>query len=57
MREYCQKLTNINPKTYEPILARHYQIFDRSQTGLLGLISIVGVKYTTARDVASTINN
>ncbi|MGB3511732.1 MAG: FAD-dependent oxidoreductase [Microcoleaceae cyanobacterium] len=49
--------TNINPKTGEPILAKHYQIIDHSQTGLLGLISVVGVKYTTARDVAEKVVN
>ncbi|NEQ76191.1 MAG: glycerol-3-phosphate dehydrogenase/oxidase [Okeania sp. SIO2D1] len=49
--------TNINSKTGEPILAKHYQIFDHSQTGLLGLISVVGVKYTTARDVAEKVVN
>ncbi|NET12309.1 MAG: glycerol-3-phosphate dehydrogenase/oxidase, partial [Okeania sp. SIO1H6] len=30
---------------------------DHSETGLLGLISIVGVKYTTARDVAEKVVN
>ncbi len=49
--------TNVNPKTGEPVLAKHYQIFDHSQTGLLGLISVVGVKYTTARDVAEKVVN
>ncbi|MGD1712230.1 FAD-dependent oxidoreductase [Dapis sp. BLCC M172] len=49
--------TNVNPQTGEPILAKHYQIFDHSQTGLLGLISLVGVKYTTARDVAEKVVN
>ena len=48
---------NINPKTGEPVLAKHYQIFDHSQTGLFGLISVVGVKYTTARDVAEKVVN
>jgi glycerol-3-phosphate dehydrogenase len=33
-------------------LARHYQIRDHGNEGVKGLISVVGVKYTTARDVA-----
>ena len=49
--------TNVNPKTGEPVLAKQYQILDHSQTGLLGLISVVGVKYTTARDVAEKVVN
>ncbi|NEP88150.1 MAG: glycerol-3-phosphate dehydrogenase/oxidase [Okeania sp. SIO2C2] len=49
--------TNVNPKTGELVLAKHYQILDHSETGLLGLISIVGVKYTTARDVAEKVVN
>ena len=44
--------TSINAKTGEPLLAKHYQIKDYSEEGLSGLISVVGVKYTTARDVA-----
>lgn len=33
--------------------AKHYKIFDHAQTdGVDGLISVLGVKYTTARDVA-----
>jgi glycerol-3-phosphate dehydrogenase len=33
--------------------AKHYQIYDHTQTDKIdGLISILGVKYTTARDVA-----
>ena len=44
--------TSINAKTGEPLLAKHYQIKDYSEEGLSGLISVLGVKYTTARDVA-----
>ena len=36
----------------EPILAKHYQISASTPSGLTGLISVVGVKYTTARNVA-----
>ncbi len=43
---------SINAKTGEPLLAKHYQIKDYSEEGLSGIISVVGVKYTTARDVA-----
>jgi glycerol-3-phosphate dehydrogenase len=42
--------TSIDPNTGEPHLAKHYQIQDYSKVS--GLISVVGVKYTTARDVA-----
>lgn len=44
--------TSINLQTGEPVLAKHYQIEDYARVGLSGLISVVGVKYTTARDVA-----
>ncbi len=44
--------TGVDPQTGEPLLAKHYQLRDRSHEGLPGLISVVGVKYTTARDVA-----
>lgn len=33
-------------------LARHYQIHDHRKDGVKGLVSVVGVKYTTARFVA-----
>jgi glycerol-3-phosphate dehydrogenase len=44
--------SDFNTKTGEPVLSKHYQLRDHSQEGLNGLISVVGVKYTTARDVA-----
>jgi len=38
----------------EPVLANHFSIIDHARNDALeGLISIVGVKYTTARDVAA----
>jgi glycerol-3-phosphate dehydrogenase len=38
-------------------LARHYEIHDHRKDGVDGIVSVVGVKYTTARDVAEkTIN-
>jgi glycerol-3-phosphate dehydrogenase len=33
-------------------LAKHYRIRDHQDEGVKGLISVIGVKYTTARDVA-----
>jgi glycerol-3-phosphate dehydrogenase len=39
-------------QTGEPQRANHYKIIDHRRQGLQGLISIMGVKYTTARDVA-----
>ena len=41
--------------TGEPIMAKHYHIDDYQQAGLQGLISVTGVKYTTARDVATKV--
>ncbi len=42
-----------NPVSGEVMLQRHYKIFDHAKTDQTeGLLSIVGVKYTTARDVA-----
>lgn len=42
-----------NPETGEVGLEKHYKIIDHRQDfGIDGLISVVGVKYTTARDVA-----
>ncbi len=42
-----------NPQTGEVGLEKHYKIIDHRQDfGVDGLISVVGVKYTTARDVA-----
>jgi glycerol-3-phosphate dehydrogenase len=35
--------------------AKHYQIRDHRDDGLSGLISVLGVKYTTARDVAEKV--
>jgi glycerol-3-phosphate dehydrogenase len=36
----------------EVALAKHYRIRDHRDEGVKGLITVVGVKYTTARDVA-----
>ena len=38
----------------EPVLANHFSIIDHAKSDSIdGLISVVGVKYTTARDVAA----
>ncbi|MEL7034571.1 MAG: glycerol-3-phosphate dehydrogenase/oxidase [Cyanobacteria bacterium J06592_8] len=44
--------TGVDPKTGDPIMLKSYQIQDFTKVGIPGLISVVGVKYTTARDVA-----
>ncbi|MDW7679281.1 MAG: glycerol-3-phosphate dehydrogenase/oxidase, partial [bacterium] len=47
-------MTGTNPKTGEVQLERHYRLFDHSsELGIDNLVTAVGVKYTTARDVAS----
>jgi glycerol-3-phosphate dehydrogenase len=46
-------MTGLNPKTGEVQLVKHYQLHDHSvEDKIDGLITAVGVKYTTARDVA-----
>ncbi|MBN1155424.1 glycerol-3-phosphate dehydrogenase/oxidase [candidate division KSB1 bacterium] len=51
-------MTGTNPKTGEVNLVKHYKIYDHQKTDNVdGIVSVVGVKYTTARDVAQkTIN-
>lgn len=44
-------IDKINPNG-EVKVSKHYKIYDHEEEGIKGLISIVGVKYTTARDVA-----
>ena len=39
----------------EVLLKKHYRILDHRKEGLLGLITVEGVKYTTARDVAKAV--
>ena len=41
--------------TGEPLLSKHYQLYDHAQDGFSGLVSVAGVKYTTARDVAQKV--
>lgn len=46
-------MEGVNPKTGEVRLTPHYRIHDHSvENGVEGIVSVVGVKYTTARDVA-----
>lgn len=41
-----------DPKSGEVVLTKHYKLIDHSQADSVdGMISVVGVKYTTARDV------
>jgi len=47
-------MTGLHPRTGEVQLLRHYRIHDHAaEDGVDGLISVIGVKYTTARDVAA----
>lgn len=49
-------MDGIHQKTGEVILTKHYRIIDHHlDHGFDGLISVVGVKYTTARDVAERV--
>lgn len=44
---------HIDPQTGDVKLLKHYRIIDhKAENGLDGLVTVVGVKYTTARDVA-----
>ena len=54
---YCGLLpaSNVNEETGSVKRAGHYQIRDHAEAGLPGLLSVLGVKYTTARDVAEKV--
>lgn len=46
-------MDGINAKSGEVMLTKHYAIHDHEkEDGLSGLLTVVGVKYTTARDVS-----
>lgn len=46
-------IDGINQKTGDVTLLKHYRIIDHKiKNGIDGLVSVIGVKYTTARDVA-----
>jgi glycerol-3-phosphate dehydrogenase len=52
---YCGLLpgTDIDGRPGDPQLVKEYQIYDHAlEEGLQGLVSVLGVKYTTARGVA-----
>jgi glycerol-3-phosphate dehydrogenase len=44
--------SGINSKTGDVQLTKHFKLYDHSAQGVNGLLSVVGVKYTTARHVA-----
>jgi glycerol-3-phosphate dehydrogenase len=48
-------LTHIDAQSGDVQLAKHEQIEDHRQDGIHGLISVTGVKYTTARRVAERV--
>jgi len=51
-------MEGIHSKSGEVVLTKHYRICDHQQEdGLEGLISVIGVKFTTARDVAERTLN
>jgi len=45
-------VSRVDRSTGEVKLAKHYRIHDHRVDGVEGLLTVVGVKYTTARDVA-----
>ena len=46
-------MNGVNRKTGEVKIGRHYRLIDHNKTDKLdGLVSVIGVKYTTGRDVA-----
>jgi len=51
-------MDGVSRNTGEVILTKHYKITDhKGRDGIDGLLSVVGVKYTTARDVAEKMVN
>ena len=49
--------SGICPRTGEVQLSQQYKIHDHRDEGIQGLISVIGIKYTTARDVAEKVVN
>lgn len=45
----------ISEKTGDVQLTKHYRLIDHRKNGLSGLLTVSGVKYTTARDVAQKV--
>jgi len=58
---HCYKgflpMDGMHPKTGEVMLTKQYRIHDHEKEGWNNLLSVVGVKYTTARDVAVNLCN
>lgn len=50
-------MDGLDPKTGDVRLSKHYEIRDHREQGVRGVASVVGVKYTTARDVAERTMN
>lgn len=50
-------MDGLDEKTGDVRLAKHYEIRDHSEQGVQGIASVVGVKYTTARDVSERVMN
>lgn len=48
-------ISSVDRETGHVELAKHYQIHDHRHEGVKGLMSVVGVKYTTARHVAEKV--
>ena len=48
-------ISGADRSTGEAQLARHFRVYDHRADGVDGLFSVVGVKYTTARDVAEKV--
>ncbi|NOY60518.1 MAG: glycerol-3-phosphate dehydrogenase/oxidase [Calditrichaeota bacterium] len=45
-------LAGVHPESGDVQLEKHFKIYDHENEGVPGLVSVVSVKYTTARDVA-----
>lgn len=50
-------MKDVHPGTGDVQLVKHYRIDDERSGGVPGLLTVVGVKYTTARDVAEKAIN
>ncbi len=50
-------MDGLDETTGDVRLAKHYEIRDHREQGVQGIASVVGVKYTTARDVAERVMN
>lgn len=47
--------SGVHAQTGDVQLTKHYHLHDHRREGVQGLLSVVGVKYTTARGVAQTV--